>query len=94
MDSLFLILISVVRKYWIKWTRNENTLLIYRYMNERKIPRPKPLTYFPQPLYLSEKRGGKICRVILVRIKSDESNILQLAIHLFSNRPTYYLLFD
>lgn len=29
-----------------------------------------------------------------VRFKSDENNILQLTIHLFSNRPTYYLLFD
>lgn len=42
--------------------------------------------------------GGKIVRtpvlVILVRFKSDENNILQLAIHLFSNRPIYYLLFD
>lgn len=32
--------------------------------------------------------------VILVRFKSDENNILRQAIHLFSNRPIYYLLFD
>ena len=30
----------------------------------------------------------------LIRFKSDENNILQLAIHLISNWPIYYLLFD
>lgn len=32
--------------------------------------------------------------LILVRFKSDENNILQLAIHLFSNQSIYYRLFD
>ena len=41
-------------------------------MNEIKIPRPNPLAY--------------LSSIILVMLKSDESNILQLAIHLFSNR--------
>lgn len=31
---------------------------------------------------------------ILVRFKSDENNILRQTIHLFSNRPIDYLLFD
>lgn len=39
-------------------------------------------------------QGMKIPLGSLVRFKSDENNILQLAIHLFSNRPIYYLLFD
>lgn len=46
-------------------------------------------------LNLGEK--GKLYEpviVILVRFKSDENNILRQAIHLFSNRPIYYLLFD
>lgn len=40
---------------------------------------------------------GKIVRttpLFLVRFKSDENNILRLAIHLFANQPIYYLLFD
>jgi hypothetical protein len=42
----------------------------------------------------SNGQGMKIPLVSLVRFKSDENNIRQLAIHLFSNRPIYYLLFD
>ena len=42
---------------------------------------------------MAENPGIKT-RVILVRFKSDENNILQLVIHLFSNQPIYYLLFD
>lgn len=60
-------------------------------MTGRKI-RVKPLTLGQ---FISAK-GHKIVRtfVILVRFKFDENNILRPAIHLFSNRPIYYLLFD
>ena len=43
-------------------------------------------------------KGKKIARTLAIlfefRFKSGENNILRLAIHLFSNRPIYYLLFD
>lgn len=63
-------------------------------MNGRKI-RVKALFILTLGQFTSPK-GSKIVRtfVILVRFKSDENNILRLAIHLFSNRPIYYLLFD
>lgn len=38
--------------------------------------------------------NGQGMKIPLVRFKSDENNIRQQAIHLFSNRPIYYLLFD
>jgi hypothetical protein len=61
-----------------------------------KSPDQTPYLTYPGSLYLSQNGEVKIVRtlVILVGVKSDESNILQLAIHLFSNRPIYYLLFD
>lgn len=40
------------------------------------------------------ERGNLYEPVILVRFKFDENNILRQAIHLFSNRPIDYLLFD
>lgn len=63
-----------------------------RYMSGKN-PRIKRL---PEGLLYIGEREGKIVRIllILVMFKSDENNILQQAIHLFSNRRIYYLLFD
>jgi len=53
------------------------------------------LSYLTLGKFTSPK-GKKIFRILgfSLGFKSDENNILRLAIHLFSNRPIYYLLFD
>ncbi len=69
-------------------------------MNRIEIPELNPLPSFPYLLNLNlgKREGCKFVKppffYILVRVKSDENNILRQAIHLFSNRPISYLLFD
>lgn len=82
-------------KDWKEWPRDENPPTAQCYMNDRKISGSKP--YFPSVSLLRlRRRGERNCPnpCFLVRFKSDENNIRQRAIHLFSNRPIYYLLFD
>lgn len=102
MDSLFLI--SVILKILERGARNENLPLPTRFMSmihewEGKSPDQTPYPFFFVLLVpLLRREGSKNfpnpCYFILVRFKSDENNILQPAIHLFSNQPIYYLLFD